>query len=328
MHRRSLFVRLAATSLWTLRPFAAVAQSRSGRMHRVAVVKQGAEGLRTSFVEAMRELGYVEGRNLLIETRAAKGDSQRFAPLIAELIATKPDVIVVETTVGVLAAKRATSTIPIVMLNVSDPVGSGLVSSLGHPGGNVTGATDHGLALAEKSVDLVRAIAPSSARLGVLVPDGPVAPSQFERIAAAADRISLSVLSFQVASLEDLDRAFAAMVAQKVDAFIPLAGAPLSSTWQQVDAVVALAAKARLPAVYGISDAVIRGGLMSYATSLDARWKLAATYVDRILRGARPAALPVRQPMTFELFINRKTAARLGLTIPPALLLQADKIIS
>jgi putative ABC transport system substrate-binding protein len=328
MHRRSLFVRFAATSLWMSRPFAAVAQSGSGRLHRVAVVKQGAEGLRPSFREAMQELGYVEGRNLLIETRGTKGDNQQFPSLIAELIATKPDVIVAETTVGALAAKRATSTIPIVMLNVSDPVGSGLVASLGHPGGNVTGATDHGLALADKSVDLVRAIAPSSVRLGVLMSDIPVQPSQFERIRAAADRISLSALSFRVASLEDLDRAFAAMVAQKIDAFIPLGGAPLTSTWQQVDALIAMAAKARLPAVYGFSDAVIRGGLMSYATSLNARWKLAATYVDRIFKGARPADLPVRQPMTFELFINRKTAASLGLTIPPALLLQADRIIS
>jgi len=246
--------------------------------------------------------------------------------LIGELIATNPEVIVAETTPGALAAKRATSTIPIVFVNVSDPVGSGLVDSLARPGGNVTGGTDYGLELAEKSVELVRAVVPKAARLGVLISDNPVHPSQFAAIRTAADRVSLSALSFRVASFDDLERAFSAMVAQKADAFIPLGGPPLGSTFPQVDMVIALAAKARLPAVYSVGDAVRRGGLMSYGINLSARWKQTAMYVDRILKGAKPADLPVQQPTNFELLINRKTAANLGIKIPPELKLRAEFI--
>jgi putative ABC transport system substrate-binding protein len=323
---RSLFVRFVATGLLTL-PFDALAQSADARMRRVAVMFQGS-GLQTAllFLRAMQELGYAEGRDLVIETRAAKGDSQQFPSLIGELIATNPEVIVAETTPGALTAKRATSTIPIVIINVSDPVGSGLVHSLARPGGNVTGGTDFGSELGEKAVELVRAIVPKAARLGVLLSDNPVHHSQFEIIRTAAGRISLTALSFRVATQEDLDRAFSAMAAQKVDAFIPLGGAPLNSTRQQVDMVIALAAKARLPAVYLFSDAVKQGGLMSYATSLPARWKQAAMYVDRILKGAKPADLPVQRPTDFELFINRKTAANLGIKIPQTLQLRAEFI--
>jgi len=323
---RSLFVRLAATQLLML-PFGAMAQRGDARVRRLAIVVQG-RGPSGVFHRTMQELGYTEGESLLIQVRGAGGDGRRFAPLIEELIATGPEVIVAETTVAALAAKRATATIPIVFLNVSDPVGSGLVKSLARPGGNVTGGMDHGTALGEKAVELVRAIVPKAVRLGVLMSDIPVHPAQFERIRAAAERMSLSALSFSVASIDDLDRAFDEMVARKVDAFIPLGGAPLNATWAQVDAVVALAAKTRLPAVYLVGDAVKRGGLMSYGTSLPARWKQAAVYVDRILKGARPADLPVWQPTTFELFINRKTFASLGLAIPPALLLQADLVVN
>ena len=264
---RSLFVRFAATGLLTL-PFGAVAQSSDTRLRRVAVMLQGVVAPLGAppgpLRRTMRELGYVEGQNLVIETRGAQGDNQRFPSLIGELIATEPEVIVAETTPGALAAKRATSTIPIVFFNVSDPVGSGLVDSLARPGGNVTGETDYGTELAEKSVELIRAVVPKAARLGVLMSDNPVHPSQFAVIRTAADRLSLSALSFRVASFDDLDRAFSAMVAQKVDAFIPLGGPPLNSTRQQIDMVVALAAKARLPAVYPSGNAVKQGGLMSY----------------------------------------------------------------
>ena len=321
---RSLFVRFAATGLLTL-PFGAVAQSSAARMRRVAVMYQGT-GQKPFLRQDMQELGYVHGRTLAIETRAAHGDSQRFPSLIAELIATKPEVIVVEATPGALAAKRATSTIPIVFISVSDPVGSGLVDSLARPGGNVTGATDYGTELAEKSVELVRAVVPKANRLGVLMSDNPVHPSQFAVIRTAADRISLSALSFLVASFDDLERAFAAMVAQKVDAFIVLGGSPLGTTYPQVDAIIALAARARLPAVYGFGDFVKRGGLMSYGINQPDKWKQTAMYVDRILKGAKPADLPVQQPTDFELLINRSTAANLGIKIPPTLKLRAEFI--
>jgi putative ABC transport system substrate-binding protein len=156
--------------------------------------------------------------------------------------------------------------------------------------------------------------------------DNPVHPSQFEAIRTAADRVSLSALPFRVASIDDFDQGFSAMVAQKVDAFIPLGGAPLYSTLQQIDRVIALAAKARLPAVYANEISVRRGGLMSYGVNYPAEWKQAAVYVDRILKGVRPTDLPVQQPTSFELFVNRKTAANLGIKIPQALQLSAEFI--
>jgi putative ABC transport system substrate-binding protein len=321
---RSLFVRFAATGLLML-PFGAIGQRADASIRRVAVMCQ-TELLEPSFRQAMQELGYVEGQNLVLVWRGAEGHSERFPSLVRELIATGPEVIVTETTPGSMAAKRATSTIPIVIVSVSDPVGSGLVKSLAHPGGNVTGGTDYGTERAEKSVELVRALVPNAMRLGVLMSDNPVHPSQFEAIRTAADRVSLSALPFRVASIDDFDQGFSAMVAQKVDAFIPLGGAPLYSTLQQIDRVIALAAKARLPAVYANEISVRRGGLMSYGVNYPAEWKQAAVYVDRILKGVRPTDLPVQQPTSFELFVNRKTAANLGIKIPQALQLSAEFI--
>jgi putative ABC transport system substrate-binding protein len=273
----------------------------------------------------MQELGYIEGQNLIFETRGARGDFDRFPSLAAELLGSKPELIVAETNLGVLAAMRATTTIPIVMVNVSDPVASGLVASLSRPGGNVTGGSALWTELAGKSVELVRAVLPNAVRLAVLMREAPDPVARFEAIRTAADRFSLSTIAFRVASLRDLDPTFSRMVAQRTDAVIPLA---FESTYEQLDSVIALAANSRLPAFYSFGDAVARGALMSYGTSLSGKWKQAAMYVDRILKGAKPADLPVREPMTFELVINRRTAAHLGLTIPPALLLQADRIFT
>jgi len=295
-------------------------------MRRVAVMLQGVS-LQTPFVEGLHELGYRPGHDLAIETRGTNGNNQRFPALIAELIATKPEVLIAETTPGALAAKRATATIPIVFVNVSDPVGSGLVDSLARPGGNITGVTDFGTELGEKAVDLVRGVVPKAVRLGVLMSnDNPVHPAQFEVIRSAAARVSLAALPYHVATSDHLDQVFSAMVAQRVDAFLPLGGAPLNATYAQVDTVIRLAAQARLPAVYLLSDAVRRGGLMSYSTSFAARWKQAAIYLDRILKGAKPAELPVLQPTEFQLMVNRTTAAKLGIEIPSAVLLRAELV--
>ena len=326
---RSSFVRFAATGLLTA-TFGAVAQSGDGRMRRVALMIQGvvpsAPPRPGPFLLTMQELGYIEHQNLVLVRRGAEGDIKRFPSLIRELIATAPEVIVAETTPGALAAKRATSTIPIVIINVSDPVGAGLVDSLARPGGNVTGLTDFGIELAEKQVELIRALVPKAVRLGVLMSDNPVHPSQLEVIRAAAGRLSLYVLAYRVASVNDLDAAFSAMVAQKVDAFIQLGGSPFDSTVQQADMLIALAAKARLPAVHTAGNVVRRGGLVSYGTNVSAAWKQVAVYVDRILKGAKPADLPVQQPTTFELLVNRKAAANLGIKIPHTLELVAEFI--
>jgi putative ABC transport system substrate-binding protein len=324
---RSSFVRFAAKGLLTL-PFGTVAQSGDGRVRRVAFMIQGVvhnPPRPGPFLLAMRELGYVEDQNLMLVRRGAEGDNKRFPSLIRELIATAPEVIVAETTPGALAAKRATSTIPIVINNVSDPVASGLVDSLARPGGNVTGFSDYGTQLAEKQVELIRAVVPKAVRLGVLMSDNPVHPSQFEVIRAAAGRLSMSALSVRVQSFDDLDPAFSAMVAQRVDAFIQLGGA-FDSTVQQADMVIALAAKARLPAIHASGYVVRRGGLMSYGPNASAAWRQVAVYVDRILKGAKPADLPVQQPTNFELFINRKTVANLGIKVPQTLELIAEFI--
>jgi len=323
---RSSFVRFVAAGLCTL-PIRTVAQSGEVRVRRVALMVQGIvrPGERPgTFRRTMRELGYIEGENLVLVGRGAEGDSQRFSSLIRELIAAGPEVIVAETTPGALAAKRATATIPIVIVNVSDPVGSGLVDSLARPGGNVTGGSDFGMETGTKAIELLRAVVPNALRMGVLMSDNPVHQSQFELIRSEAHRISVPALAFRVVSVNDLDQAFSAMVAQKVNAFIPLGGAPFDGTAAQIERMVALAAKSRLPAVYQSRAPVEAGGLMSYGTNASARWKQAARYVDRILKGAKPADLPIQQPTDVELWINRKTAANLGIKIPRELEVRAE----
>jgi putative ABC transport system substrate-binding protein len=276
---------------------------------------------------ALRDLGYIEGQNLVVDSRGAEGDSKRFAFLVSELIALNPDVIVAETTPGVIAAKRATATIPIVMVNVTDPVGTGLVASLAHPGGNVTGGADFGTELATKTIELIRDVLPRASRLGILMSDNPVHLLQLEEVRAAAHHLDLRVVPFTMISTDQAEATFLAMVAEKVDAFFVLGGPPFDSTRSQSELIPALAAKARLPGVYPDRASVVAGGLFSYGTSLPSKWRLAAGYVDQILKGAKPADMPVQQPTTFDLVINRTTAARLGLTISPALLLQADKVV-
>jgi putative ABC transport system substrate-binding protein len=221
---------------------------------------------------------------------------------------------------------HATETIPVVMVNVSDPVGSGLVASLARPGGNVTGGTDFGTELAVKAVDLVHAAVPKATRIAVLMSDNPVHPSQLKEIQDAAKRIGLTVLPTMARSSEDFEEAFTSMAKRSAGAFILLGGAPFSVERHR-DKLLELAAKTKLPAVYPERWFVEGGGLFSYGPSSWYKWRLTATYVGKILKGAKPVDLPVQQPTEFELVINLKTAKALGLTIPPSLLLRADQVI-
>jgi putative ABC transport system substrate-binding protein len=323
---RSLFLRAAAAALLA-GPHVLLGQQGSGRIYRIAILVQtGAPPAtrRTTFGLTLNSLGYARGQNLIVDVRGTDGDNRRFPTLVRELIALKPDVMVVETTPGVLAAKDATASIPIVMVNVSDPVGSGLVASLAHPGGNVTGGTDRGTELAAKSIELIREVVPGVKRIGVLMWDNPVHPSQLKEIQAAAGPIGISILPVLAASADDVESAFSSMVARKVDAFIDLG---VASTHAQTALVPALAAKARLPGIYPSRAWVDAGGLMAFGTNNAAKWRLAATYVDRILKGAKPADLPVQEPGEREFAINTKTAESLGLIISPALLLSADVVV-
>ena len=274
----------------------------------------------------LRDLGYIAGRNIVFLTRGAEGKNERFPGLAVELVALKPNVIVADTTPAVIAAMRATATIPIVMANVSDPVGSGLVASLARPGGNVTGVTDFGTELAVKEMDLLHTAFPAVTRVAVLMSDNPVHPSELNTVQEAAKRIGLTILPTMSRSIEVADEAFASMAKDKAGALIWLGGAPFSTEAQR-DKLIDLAAKARLPALYPSRSFVEAGGLLSYGPDPVDKRRQTAAYVDKILKGTKPADLPVQQPIEFELVINLKTAKALGLTIPPSVLLRADKLI-
>src|SRR5215470_18303787 len=310
-------------------PLAAGAQS-TGKVYRVGFLSQASPPPPGSkpgaFTRALHDLGYFEGRNLVLEFRWAEGRNARFPSLAAELVALKPEVIVADSTPGAIAAKRATTVIPIVMVNVSDPVGTGIVASLAKPGGNVTGTTDFGMAMAVKNVELMHELVPKATRIAVLVSDNPVHPLQLKLVQDAAKSIGLTALPTMVKTEADLDTAFASMVRQKAGAAMWLGGAPFS-TPSQTDQLVESAAKAKVPMLFSSRAPVDRGGLMSYAPTYEERYGKAAIFVDRILKGAKPADLPVEQPTKFELVINLKTAKALGLTIPPSFLARADEVI-
>ena len=318
----------AVTGCLLAAPLAAEAQE-AGKMYRVGFLGQGSPPpkLRLGvFSKAMDDLGYIEGRNLILERRWSEGQNSRFPNLAAELVALKPEVIVADSTPGAIAAKRATTVIPIVMVNVSDPVGTGIVASLAKPEGNVTGTTDFGMAMAVKDVELLHDLVPKAARIAVLMSDNPVHPLQLKLVQDAAKSIRLTALPTMVKTEADLETAFASIVRQKAGAAMWLGGAPFSSPSQRKP-LIEFVAKAKIPTLYPSRAWVEEGGLMSYAPTYEETWGKAAIFVDKILRGAKPADLPVEQPTKFELVINLKTAKALGLTIPPSLQARADQVI-
>ena len=309
-------------------PSVAAEAQQLKRVNRVGILlsssPSGSGGVPEIFKTEFRDLGYVEGQNLLIEFRWAEGKAERLPALAAELVALKPDVIVTFTTDGALAAKQATTTIPIVMLQVSDPVGSGLVASLAHPGGNITGITDYGVDLAGKYVELVHAVVPRAVRIGVLMSDSPIHPPTVTAIQNAAKSIGLTVLPTMDRSTEELEQAFATLTKENAGALIVLGGARQAA---QRERIAALAAKFAMPTLFPTRVYVEKGGLMSYGPNLPNSFRLAARYVDRILKGASPGDMPVEQPPTFELVINLNTAKIIGVTIPQSLLIRADEVI-
>jgi ABC-type uncharacterized transport system substrate-binding protein len=327
MRRIGLAVVLALSLV--LAPIAG--EPQQAKVYRVGVLNQGSPPAPGSqpgtFWRTLRDLGYVEGANIVIDRRWAEGKNERYSSLATELVALKPDVIVADTTTAVMAAKRATTTIPIVMVLASDPVGSGFVENLAHPGGNITGVTSLDTDMSVKGVELLHAVVPKAKRMAVLMSDNPVHPSQLRAIQDAARGFGLTVLPTMVRSSEDFEEAFRSMAKQKAGALNVLGGPPFTTAAQR-GRIVELAAKTKLPALYRSGNWVNEGGLLSYGASNLKNWSLAATYVDRILKGAKPADLPVQQPTQFELFINMKTAKALGLTIPQSVLLRADQVNS
>jgi putative ABC transport system substrate-binding protein len=310
-------------------PLAAEAQP-AGTMPRIGFLEAGSRSVNQNFADAfrqgLRELGYTEGQNILIEERWAEGRSERFPDLVADLLKLKVDVIVAAANLGAMAAKKATTTVPIVFVGVADPVGAGLVESLARPSGNVTGlsvAFEEGFA--GKWVELLKEAVPRASRMAVLFDQASAAREPSLRdmeTAAAALRVRLREISVREAS--EFDAAFATMARDGAGGLIVWTS-PLTLRYRA--RIVQLAATRHLPAMYGFGEFARAGGLMAYGPSVREMFRRAATYVDRILKGSKPADLPVEQPTKFELVINLKTAKALGLTIPPSLLARADQII-
>jgi putative ABC transport system substrate-binding protein len=277
-----------------------------------------------AFRQGMSELGYIEGRDIAIEDRWADGRNELFPGLLAELIQRKVDVLVVASSAGALAAKSATTTVPVVFNAGPDPVRQSLVASLARPGGNMTG-----LSLAwdrefyGKWVELLKEVVPSATRLAALRESG--TPAVWAKhVRDAAEAKGMEVESFEVRNAEELDSAFAAMTRKKVGGLIVPPG---PFTVRHRARVLDLATKTRLPAIYGFGEFPRAGGLMSYGANMPEIFRRAAVYVDKILKGAKPADLPVEQPTKFELVVNMPTAKALGLTIPPSILIRADQVI-
>jgi putative ABC transport system substrate-binding protein len=280
-----------------------------------------------AFRQGLRDLGYVEGRNITLEYRFAEGQADRLPALVAELVRLPVDVLVVDGTVAIRAAQHATTTIPIIMAVSGDPVGVGLVASLAQPGGNITGLSSRAPELSGKRLELLKEAVPTLSRVAALWHrDAPAGPYITET-QAAAQAFGLQLQAFEVGSPDEFDQAFAAMTSAHADALVVIPGAQFFSHQRVVERVAALAMTHQLPTMFGNREAVEAGGLMSYGPNYDEFYRRAATYVDKILKGATPAELPVEQPMKFELIINLKTAKALGITMPPSLLLLADEVI-
>ena len=280
-----------------------------------------------ALLQGLRELGWVDGKNLVIEHRWADGTSDRLPDLAAELVRLKVDVIFASSTSAALAAKSATRTIPIVMATGGDVVGLGLAASLARPGGNVTGLTyDVDLHTNAKALELLKETVPSVSRVAVLAsPANPSYARTIENVRVAARRLGVQLQVLDIRGPNEFPGAFAAMARERAGALLVFSGPEFGGG--QVRRLLDLAAKSPRPAMYPSREYTEAGGLMSYGVNVPGNFHRASTYIDRILKGAKPADLPVEQPTKFELVINLKTAKALGLTIPPSLLLRADQVI-
>ena len=304
----------------------AMAQPASGgKVYRIAILGNENNPPWEGFRHGLRDLGYVDGRNVVLDWRWSEGKVDRFPALATEVIGLKPDVIVASGTQAVRAAKQATSTIPIVMTVSSYPDKLGLVASLAHPGGNVTGLSNLGPELSAKKIELLKEMAPAISRIAVVWnPGSPVETLTFHELAGAARAVGLDVQSAEVRDPDAFETAFATIASGRANGLIAL-GNPINFKGRHL--IADFAVKNRLASMYDEGLFVESGGLMSYAPSFTDLFRRAASYVDRILKGASPADLPVEQPTKFELVINVRTAKSLGITIPPALRLRADRTV-
>lgn len=299
------------------------------KVYRIGVLsgsgRTSAPHVRQAFYQRLRDLGYVEGQNIIIEWRWAEGKLDRLPDLAAELVQLNVDLIVATAPAPVLAAKNATRTIPIVMVFTPDPVQLGLVASLARPGGNITGLSSMSIDLSAKQLELLKEAVPKILRVAVLMnPANPWHALGLKEVGVRAQALALDLEILEVRRPEEFEDAFSAITRKRGGAVLVLAD-PMFFTHRT--RLAELAAKHRLPAVYGLREHVEAGGLMSYWPNTVDSIRQATTYVDRILKGAKPGELPIEQPTRFELVINLKTAKALGLTIPPSVLVRADQVI-
>ena len=319
-------IRIITLVFGVLSLFLSEAQS-AAKVPRVGVLLLGSgkePGIQ-AFLQGLEDLGYIEGKNILIEYRFANGKPERVSDLATDLVAKKVDVVVTSGTAQGQAIQRRTTIIPIVLALSGDAVGTGLVASLARPGGNVTGLSMISPDLAGKRLELLKEAVPKIARVGVLwdtlVPDNTL---DFKTTQLAARVLGLKLLSLEVRSAEDLEGALSTAGKQRLDALVVIGGGITNFHHKKI---VAFEIKNRLPAIHETLRSAEAGGLMAYGVNLADLWRRAATYVDKILKGAKPADLPVEQAKKFELIVNLKTAKQIGLTIPPNVLARADKVI-
>jgi len=324
-NRRKLLLVLGASAFAA--PLFLFAQPPPAKIPRIGLLEplaRDSDGYR-AFLRGMRELGYVEGKSIAIEARFAGGKFERLPALAEELVKLKVDIIVTQSTPGVRAAQQATTKTPIVMVGIANPVGSGFVKSLAHPGGNITGVSNISSDLSPKLLEILQAARPKLSRIGVLVnPANSSTADSLKNIQAAAQQLGLKVSPVEARTAGEIEDAFAAMARQRLGAvFIP--GDPFFR--QQARQIAQLALRYRLPFASTNRETIEAGGLLSYGANIaDSYWR-AASYVDKILKGAEPADLPVEQPTKLYLIINSRTAKALGLTMPHSLLISADKVI-
>jgi len=305
-------------------PLVARAQ-QSGKIWRIGFIAHRYEKFYDPLFQGLRELGYIEGQNLIVERRYAEGHAERFQDFAAEMVRLKVDAVIVVTTPAAFAVRNATTTIPIIHLAAIDPVGTGLIASLAHPGGNITGLAVLNAETSAKRLELLREVVPALSRGAVLWnAANPANALAWKETEGAGRALGVALQSVEVRDSKDFEGAFAAIAEQHADILLVLQDA---LTLDYRKEIIGFTLKERLPSMFVGKEFVEEGGLMSYGDRLPERYRRAAEIVDRILKGTKPADIPVEQPTTFELVVNLKTAKAIGLALPPTFLARADQVI-
>ena len=322
MRRREFMTVLGGAAVaW---PLAAHAQ-QPGKVWRMGFIAHGHESFYDALFEGLREYGYEEGRNLIVERRYAQGQAERFKEFAAEMVRLNVDIIIVVTTPAALAVKKATTTIPIVHPNAIDPLNTGLIASLAHPGGNLTGGAQLTAEVSAKRLEILKRVVPRLSRVAALWnPANPALVFSWKETQGAARALGVTLQSHEVQGPKDFAAAFAMSADERPDALLVLQDAV---TMQQRNEIIDFAIQKRLPSMFQEKGWAVAGGLMSYGENLPSMYRRAAYFVDRIFKGAKPADLPVEQATKFDMVLNLKTAKAIGLTIPDSVLVVADEVI-